>query len=240
MSERRKIYLAGPEVFLADAIDVGRRKKELCAEYGFEGLFPFDNEAPPAEPRRDLSIYRANVDMLRGADGGIFNLTPFRGPHADVGTVFELGLLAGFGKPAFGYSYEGEALLDRMKRDGQAAFDEASQLWLDGSGMAIEDFGRADNLMIDACLAEQGHPLVRRRASAANRFTGSRWILALPRTCEAAFCDRPARARRRLRAVGIGPQASAFQAAFCPRSASTPGRSLPSSHSRKAPPAVET
>lgn len=171
MNERRKIYLAGPEVFLADAIDAGRRKKELCAEYGFEGLFPFDNEAPPAEANRDLSIYRANVDMLRQADCGIFNLTPFRGPHADVGTVFELGLLTGFGKPAFGYSNESEALLDRIKRDGQATFDESLSQWLDASGMIIENYNNADNLMIDACLAEQGHPLVRRRASAANCFT---------------------------------------------------------------------
>src|SRR5215217_3554526 len=28
-------------------------------------------------------------------------------------------------------------------------------------GMRVENFGNADNLMIDACLAEQGHPLVR-------------------------------------------------------------------------------
>ena len=27
--------------------------------------------------------------------------------------------------------------------------------------MRVEDFGNADNLMIDACLAEQGHRLVR-------------------------------------------------------------------------------
>jgi nucleoside 2-deoxyribosyltransferase len=75
------------------------------------------------------------------------------------------------GKPAFGYSNEDESLLDRLKRDGLAAFDEALQQWRDASGMAIEDFGGADNLMIDACLAEQGHPLVRHRASAADCFT---------------------------------------------------------------------
>ncbi len=171
MNERPKIYLAGPEVFLADAKDICARKRELCAALGFEGLVPFDNEAPPAGDRRDLSIYRANVAMIREADCGVFNLTPFRGPHSDAGTVFELGLLTGFGKPAFGYSNEAEALLDRMKRDGQAVFDEASQRWVDELGMAIEDFGNADNLMIDACLSEQGRPLVRRRVPAANLFT---------------------------------------------------------------------
>jgi nucleoside 2-deoxyribosyltransferase len=171
MNERPKIYLAGPEVFLADAREICARKREFCAALGFEGLVPFDNEAPPAGDRRDLSIYRANVAMMRQADCGVFNLTPFRGPHADVGTAFELGLLTGFGKPAFGHSNEDEALLDRMKRDGQAAFDGVSQHWRDALGMAIEDCGNADNLMIDACLSAQGRPLVRRRVSAANRFT---------------------------------------------------------------------
>ena len=171
MSARPKIYLAGPDVFLVDAKAFCRRKSELCAEYGFEGLIPFDNEAAPLQANRDLSIYRANIAMLLRADCGIFNLTPFRGPHADVGTVFELGLLTGLGKPAFGYSNEEESLLDRLRRDGLAAFDEGSQQWRDASGMAIEDFGAADNLMIDACLAEQGHPLVRHRASTADRFT---------------------------------------------------------------------
>lgn len=171
MIGRPKIYLAGPEVFLADAKAISGRKKELCADHGFEGLFPLDNDAPQTDASRDLTIYRANVAMIRQADCGIFNLTPFRGPHADVGTVFELGLLTGFGKPAFGYSNESQSLLERMKRDGQAAFDKATQQWLDASGMAIEDFGNADNLMIDACLAGQGHALVRNRSSEADPFT---------------------------------------------------------------------
>jgi nucleoside 2-deoxyribosyltransferase len=30
-----KAYLAGPEVFLPEAIEVGLRKKRLCNKYGF-------------------------------------------------------------------------------------------------------------------------------------------------------------------------------------------------------------
>ncbi len=91
----QKVYLAGPEVFLPDAIEIGRRKKELCARYGFEGLFPFDNEIEPKEAGEgtDKVIYQANERMIRRADLGICNLTPFRGANADVGTVFELGML---------------------------------------------------------------------------------------------------------------------------------------------------
>jgi len=172
MDQPPKIYLAGPDVFLPDAAEVGRRKKKLCANHGFEGLFPFDNEAPKSAKgeRRDCAIYRANIAMLREADGGIFNLTPFRGPSADVGSVFELGVLTGLGKPAFGYSNEGGSLLDRLKRARLAIFDAATSKWRDCSGLEIEDYGNADNLMLDVCLAEQGHPLVRRQAVEAQRF----------------------------------------------------------------------
>ena len=33
-----KIYLAGPDVFLADARAVGERKKALCQEFGFDSM----------------------------------------------------------------------------------------------------------------------------------------------------------------------------------------------------------
>ena len=35
-----KLYLAGPEVFLADAIEIGQRKAAICAEHGHVGLLP--------------------------------------------------------------------------------------------------------------------------------------------------------------------------------------------------------
>jgi Nucleoside 2-deoxyribosyltransferase len=36
-----KVYLAGPEVFLRNATEVGDRKKALCEAHGLEGLFPY-------------------------------------------------------------------------------------------------------------------------------------------------------------------------------------------------------
>jgi hypothetical protein len=38
-------------------------------------------------------------------------------------------------------------------------------VWRDSVGMKIEDFGNADNLMIDATLMEEGRPMVRHVAS---------------------------------------------------------------------------
>jgi len=159
----RKVYLAGPDVFLPDAVAVGLRKKELCAAYGFEGLYPFDNEMSPSlsGERIDRLIYRANERMIRRADLGIFNLTPFRGPSADVGTVFELGMLVGLGKSVFGYTNVVENLLDRSER----TFEPVQKVWRDSACMAVEDFGNADNLMIDNSLIEHGgYPVVRHKA----------------------------------------------------------------------------
>jgi len=163
-----RIYLAGPDVFLPDAVAVGRRKKELCAAYGFEGLYPFDNEVDPhqgGEPV-DRLIYRANEQMIRRADIGICNLTPFRGASADPGTVFELGLLIGLGKRVFGYTNVASDLLERAQGFDRLVHDPVQNIWRDSNGMSVENFGNADNLMIDNSLIEHGgHPMVRHGAS---------------------------------------------------------------------------
>ena len=43
-----KIYLAGPDVFLHDAVEIGRRKVEMCRRHGLIGLYPLDNAIDPA------------------------------------------------------------------------------------------------------------------------------------------------------------------------------------------------
>ena len=168
-----KIYLAGPDVFLPDAVSLGQAKKRLCAAYGFEGLYPFDNEILPNSQgeRTDMLIYRANESMMRRADIGICNLTPFRGLSADAGTVFELGVMAGLGKRVFGYSNVTEDLLERCRRQEALAFDAVNKVWRDAREMAVEDFGNADNLMIDCALVELGgHPMVRHKAEPRELF----------------------------------------------------------------------
>ena len=42
----QRIYLAGFDVFRADSLAHGERLKALCREYGYEGLYPLDNQAP--------------------------------------------------------------------------------------------------------------------------------------------------------------------------------------------------
>jgi nucleoside 2-deoxyribosyltransferase len=73
-----KVYLAGPDVFLPDAIEIGRRKVELCTRHGLTGLYPLDNAVNLAASDASLQIFRGNEAMMIEADAIIANLTPFR------------------------------------------------------------------------------------------------------------------------------------------------------------------
>jgi nucleoside 2-deoxyribosyltransferase len=162
-----KVYLAGPDVFLPDAVELGNRKKQLCSAYGFEGLFPFDNEISPrtAGERIDRLIYRANERMIRRADFGIYNLTPFRGPSADPGTVFELGMMVGLGRRVFGYNNVRQDYFERVKQYDSITFNPSREVWRDRCEMSVENFGNVDNLMIDWSIVEHGgFPIVRHSA----------------------------------------------------------------------------
>ena len=164
-----KIYLAGPDVFLPDAAEAGRRKVALCAEYGFHGLYPLDSGLP--EDASGAEIYRSLVAMMQVADAGIFQLTPYRGPSADVGTVFELGVMAAMGKPVFAYSNDPALFFDRVKTSCALTRHPGTDAWRDADGMSAEDFGLVDNLMIDGALDAQGRRIHRAPVPAGVRFT---------------------------------------------------------------------
>ncbi|MGJ5177428.1 nucleoside 2-deoxyribosyltransferase [Bradyrhizobium oligotrophicum] len=169
----QKIYLAGPDVFLPDAVQMGRQKKQLCSQYGFEGLYPFDNEITTTSggERIDRLIYRANEEMMRKADIGIFNLTPFRGPSADAGTVFELGLMVGLGKRVFAYTNDGSPYAERVRASSKETTDSQSGPMRDANGLTVEDFGNSDNLMIEWSVVEHGgYPIVRGSGRGADPF----------------------------------------------------------------------
>ncbi|MDC7784312.1 nucleoside 2-deoxyribosyltransferase [Rhodoplanes sp. TEM] len=140
------IYLAGPDVFLPDAADIGRRKLALCTAAGLEGFFPLE-DGLGAEPG-SRAIFDANLALMERAEAIIANLTPFRGPSADPGTVFELGYMAGRGTFCVGYSNDPRPYADRVRA---SAHDR---------GHRIEDFGLADNLMIVHALDAFGAPVV--------------------------------------------------------------------------------
>lgn len=148
-----KIYLAGPDVFLAHAEGVGRRKRELCRQFGFEGLFPLDQDEAVGGDAG--AIFRANCARMREADIGLFNLTPFRGPGADAGTVFELGFLFAQGKRVYGYGNMAPVYADRVEAAWGPLVTREGLRW-DRQGYAVEEFGLCDNLMIVEAIREAG------------------------------------------------------------------------------------
>jgi nucleoside 2-deoxyribosyltransferase len=154
-----KIYLAGPDVFLPDAVDIGRHKADICARHGQTGLYPLDNTVDLAAGDASLAIFKGNEAMMDAADAIIANLTPLRGPGADAGTVYELGYMAGRGKPLFAYSNDPAAYADRVARTHRVTKSSDGNL-IDGDGLTVEDFGLPDNLMMIHALDLHGAALV--------------------------------------------------------------------------------
>ena len=153
-----KIYLAGPDVFLPDAVDIGRRKVEICARHGMSGLYPLDNTVDLSTGNASLDIFRGNEAMMDAADAVIANLTPFRGPGADAGTVYELGYMAGRAKLCLGYCNDPSVYADRVRRFGDV--NSRDGRLIDAQGLTVEDFGLPDNLMMIHALDLYGSALV--------------------------------------------------------------------------------
>ncbi len=162
-----KIYLAGPDVFLPDAIETGRRKAEICARHGLIGLYPLDNAVDLSTREASLKIFKANEAMMEAADAIIANLTPFRGPSADAGTVYELGYMAGRGKLCLAYSNDPSSYRERVARRYDVKISPDGRL-TDPEGLTVEDFGLPDNLMMMHALDLHGCPLVAPRIAPAD------------------------------------------------------------------------
>ncbi len=159
---RPRIYLAGPTVFQADADDAGVRLVVLCDQYGCEGLYPLDFDLDG--PMSSRTIQAACLRELRTADAVVADLSPFRGPHADDGTAFELGFAHALGIPIWAYSTDPRPLIERIP-GARAATGHVR----DDKGLLIENFDRAHNAMLAEAiqhLATSAEESIRRAAAA--------------------------------------------------------------------------
>ena len=155
----KRAYLAGPEVFLPDPIAEGVRKKEICAKYGLEGVYPLDTglDLTGLSPQEmGYRISAANEDLIRGCDLLIANITPFRGPSADVGTAFEIGFARALGKPVFAYTNVLKNFRERTREFVGKTKRRANGDLEDDKGMLIESMALWDNLMIDGAIRHSG------------------------------------------------------------------------------------
>jgi nucleoside 2-deoxyribosyltransferase len=166
-----RIYLAGPEVFLPQARVIGAEKCRLAASAGLDGAFPLDAQfglqaLPVGEQARRIS--RANEELMRSCDGLIANLTPFRGVSMDAGSAFEVGFMQALGRPLAGYTNVTADYAERaraFRARGPAAMDG------DRADLEIEDFGLAENLMIEIAILASGGRVVRREVVPGTELT---------------------------------------------------------------------
>ncbi len=178
MTSGLRIYLAGPDVFLPDAEQCAARKQAICARHGLTGVAPLDDL--PDQPAAWAAlpewqrIAMRNERHMHAADALIANLTPFRGPSADVGTAYELGYMRALGRPVFGYSTTAVPFTQRSRdfsesRGGVVA--GAGGIWHDADGMLIEQFGLTDNLMLEAAIVGSGGRLIIEEIAPEARWT---------------------------------------------------------------------
>ena len=142
-----RIYLAGPDVFRPDAAEHGRRVVALCAQHGFEAVFPLESALPTGLPPRALArhIYQANIAHIAACDAVVANLEFFRGPEPDSGTCFEVGYAIALGKPVVGYVPESGSFAERIRQRHPHAVGDGL---VDAAGWQLEEFGLPLNLML--------------------------------------------------------------------------------------------
>jgi nucleoside 2-deoxyribosyltransferase len=150
---KNRVYLAGPAVFRQNAREIFRASTRICEALGLAALIPLDETLAAAD-----AIFSANARLIDSADLVIADITPFRGPHCDVGTAWEIGYAVALGRPVLAYSADTRVLAQRIPGTNGR----------DGDGCLIEDFGLAENLMVTGALADRlVHPDLESAATAA-------------------------------------------------------------------------
>ena len=140
-----RVYLAGPDVFFPEVRSIARKRKDFLAGHGMEGVFPLDSQEGESFSKNAFAIFKTNRELIDSCQAALANVTPFRGPSADVGTVWEIGYACGQGKPVVAYTEDLSVYQDKVFRGGWSGAPGEAR---DRDGNEIEDFGGIDNLMI--------------------------------------------------------------------------------------------
>lgn len=170
-------YLAGPDVFYPDAVEIGKRKKSILAEYNIIGHFPFDSQIDYSKynsaHKIAMAIGKADEDMMFNCCLGnrigiiLANMTPFHGPSMDIGTGFEMGYMSALADMKknviiIGYTDDKRSFQTRVIEDhyNNAPIIEQNGLKYGPDGNLIEFLNQAENLMITHAIEKTGGKLV--------------------------------------------------------------------------------
>ncbi|MBA2649787.1 MAG: nucleoside 2-deoxyribosyltransferase [Legionella sp.] len=168
INAKLQVYLAGPDVFMPNCIDIGNYKKQLLAAAGYIGHFPLDPLIPDFKPNQETAynISKGNETSMDQCQIILANMTPWHGsPSMDVGTAFEVGYMSCKAKfrpldtLIIGY-YEGDVEQDYSKRVAQyynhQIIEQKDGRVTDITGVTLENFTLCENLMIPAAIKKTG------------------------------------------------------------------------------------
>ena len=162
LPRKPQLYLAGPEVFLPDALEHAQRQRRLCEQYGFIGLHPMDNNVELGEQslQTAVRIYRGDIAQIRACDIVVANCKAFRGLLMDDGTAYEIGFGNALGKPAYGYIEALDSVSERTRKQYPCR-QLADGKTIDQDGYLVtDDFGTSINLMMQCGMLDTGGRLV--------------------------------------------------------------------------------
>ncbi|HBS03783.1 MAG TPA: nucleoside 2-deoxyribosyltransferase [Leptospiraceae bacterium] len=159
----KRIYLAGPEVFLPEPIEEFEGIKSHASRVGFEAFSPFDSEIKPENlSGLDLArhIYRENIKLIEKCDFILANCNAFRGALVDDGTSFEIGYAAARNKTIYGYITH-RLTLPEIVATRIPLKEHVSGVPQDEDGYLVnENFGNSINLMMEYAIEETGGQLI--------------------------------------------------------------------------------
>lgn len=154
MTPNNKVYVAGPDVFRADALEHFKKVDEHMRRGGWEPLIPFDVSGGPNPTLDPTDIYLMNLEKIKACDIVMANMTPFRGTEPDSGTCFEVGMAIALGKKVVLYMDTpiNTTVLDRTETyfeythpNFEIMMDDEDPVFPDK--MRSENFGMPLNLM---------------------------------------------------------------------------------------------
>lgn len=146
------IYLAGPERYDVDCLEVYERMKALCRERGLQAVVPTD-AAPGVTPVESddpytnaYSIFERQQQHVRDCDILLANLNDFHGWEPDSDTSFECGMAFQLGKALYGYMADARRMIDRIPNLGP------DHEYRDACGCNAENFDYPINLMFSSSM----------------------------------------------------------------------------------------
>lgn len=164
MSDPR-IYIAGPDIYHPQGLEIAETKKAICARYGLEGVVATDFLAGVqfvGKPTDAAGLFRERMKIIQGCDALVADMTPFRGPTMDPATAFEMGAMAALGKPVAGYTLDPLPYAERMARFHDELDETLTRVGprlVNPAGAVIEDFGLPEAVTIAGAALAGGTPI---------------------------------------------------------------------------------